>query len=79
MNQAQLIAKRADHKTSHLLHLVLSIITAGLWIPVWILVAVIHSLGRGGIDRKLNSGEPDGGVLGLIDKWNKHPGGRRGQ
>jgi len=53
MNKSQLLARRADHKTSHLLHLVLSIITAGFWIPVWILVAISHALERGRIDRKL--------------------------
>ena len=57
MNQAQLIAKRADHKTSHLLHLVLSIITAGMWIPVWFLVALRHQLTRDSIDRKLGREE----------------------
>jgi hypothetical protein len=57
MNQAQLLAKRADHKTSHLLHLLLSVITAGFWIPVWILVAISHALERGRIDRKLGREE----------------------
>lgn len=28
------------HPTSHLLHLILSIVTCGLWIPVWILLAM---------------------------------------
>lgn len=27
-------------KTSHVLHLLLSIITCGIWIPIWVLVAV---------------------------------------
>ena len=53
MIKSQLLARRADHSTSHLLHLVLSIITAGFWIPVWILVAINHALERGRIDRKL--------------------------
>jgi hypothetical protein len=57
MNRSQLLARRADHKTSHLLHLVLSIITAGFWIPVWILVAISHALERGRIDRKLGREE----------------------
>jgi len=57
MNQAQLLAKRADHKTSHLLHLVLSVITAGMWIPVWFLVALRHQLTRDSIDRKLGREE----------------------
>ena len=53
MTEAQLIAKRADHKTSHILHLVLSVITAGIWIPFWIIVTVSHSLERKKIDKKL--------------------------
>lgn len=32
--------------TSHLLHLVLSIVTAGFWIPVWFIVAM-NNRGRG--------------------------------
>lgn len=53
MNTAQLLAKRADHKTAHILHLLLSLITAGLWVPVWVLVALSHSIERRKIDRKL--------------------------
>lgn len=53
MNTNQLLAKRADHKTAHVLHLLLSVITAGLWVPVWILVAVSHGIERGKIDRQL--------------------------
>lgn len=29
--------------TAHLLHLVLSIITMGVWVPVWIIVHLSHS------------------------------------
>ncbi len=32
--------------TSHLLHLVLSIVTAGIWLVVWLLVAVLGGLKR---------------------------------
>jgi len=53
MNQSQLMAKRSDHKTAHLLHLVLSVITVGMWVPVWILVTISHSIERRKIDRKL--------------------------
>lgn len=49
----QLMAKRADHKTAHILHLLLSVITAGLWVPVWILVAVSHANERNKIDKRL--------------------------
>lgn len=30
-------------ETSHVLHLLLSIITIGLWLPVWFLIAANHS------------------------------------
>jgi len=53
MNQAQLLAKRADHKTAHILHLALSLITGGVWLPVWFLVALGHQLTRDSIDRQL--------------------------
>jgi len=41
--------------TSHLLHLVLSIITAGIWIPVWILIALNNATERSRIIRKLDN------------------------
>ena len=53
MNRDQLLAKRADHKTAHVLHLLLSVITAGLWIPIWLLVAISHANERKKIDKKL--------------------------
>ena len=48
-----LIAKRSDHRTAHLLHLVLSVVTVGIWVPVWILVTLSHGIERRKIDRKL--------------------------
>jgi len=29
--------------TSHVLHLLLSVVTAGIWVPVWILVSLSNS------------------------------------
>jgi len=52
-NNEYLIAKRNDHRTSHVLHLLLSVITAGLWVPIWLLVALSHANERRKIDRKL--------------------------
>lgn len=31
-------------KTNHVLHLLLSIVTLGVWIPVWIVIAVVNSM-----------------------------------
>lgn len=33
-------------RTSHLLHLVLTIITLGAWAPVWIVVTILNNLSR---------------------------------
>lgn len=33
-----------DDKPNHLLHLILSLLTMGLWIPVWFLVAMKYRL-----------------------------------
>lgn len=30
-------------KTSHVLHLLLSLITVGIWVPVWLLIALNNS------------------------------------
>lgn len=57
--EAMLIARRADYSTSHLLHLVLSLLTIGLWVPIWILVTVSNSIERRRIDRRLMKVESD--------------------
>lgn len=59
MNESQLLAKRADHKTSHILHVILSVITGGLWIPVWLIVAISNASQRAAIDRQLGGEKPD--------------------
>lgn len=40
--------------TNHILHLLLSIITAGIWIPVWILMAFNFDTRGIGVDGKLS-------------------------
>lgn len=35
-------------KTSHILHLLLTVFTAGLWLPIWILLGLIRSLSSKG-------------------------------
>lgn len=54
MNQIKamrLLSKKKN--TMHLLHVVLSIITVGFWIPVWILVATSNSIKNNRIDREV--------------------------
>lgn len=48
--QATILAK---YKTNHVLHLLLSIITVGFWIPVWLLVALSNGMERGKANRKM--------------------------
>jgi hypothetical protein len=43
------------HRTNHILHLILTIVTLGLWLIVWILMAII-----GGEKRRLASVDPYG-------------------
>jgi|GEM_PF-1700478 len=44
-------------KTSHLLHLFLTVITAGIWSIMWILVAVSNASENSRIDRKIAKGK----------------------
>lgn len=44
-------------KTSHLLHLILCIPTAGLWVIVWILVAASNGSVNAAIDKKIAKGK----------------------
>lgn len=37
------LRKANRKKTNHVLHLLLSVLTAGLWLPVWFLVAFKNS------------------------------------
>lgn len=55
MNQIkamQLLSKKK--KTSHVLHLILSLVTVGLWIPVWIIVTLSNSIENRRIDREVS-------------------------
>ncbi len=59
------VENRSDHqatiakgkKVSHLLHLVLSLITLGVWLIIWLLMGLF-----GGIGRRLVTVDPDGNV-----------------
>lgn len=71
MNRDQLIAKRADYKTAHILHLILSILTGGLWVVVWLIVAISNASQRASIDRQLAGEKADQNILqamGLMKK-----------
>jgi hypothetical protein len=44
-------------KTSHVLHLLLSVITAGLWIIIWLLVAASNGSENRRIDKQIAKGK----------------------
>ena len=48
----QLLSKKKS--TSHVLHLILSIVTVGLWVPVWIIVTLSNSIENRRIDREVS-------------------------
>ncbi len=46
-NKVRLAALERDlssRKTSHILHFLLSLITAGLWVPFWILIIIDNGI-----------------------------------
>ena len=54
MNQVkamQLLSKKKS--TSHVLHIILSLITVGFWVPVWIIVTLSNSIENRRIDREV--------------------------
>ena len=52
---AVLLSKKK--KTSHILHLILSIVTAGLWIVIWLLVGISNANENAKIDGKIKKGK----------------------
>lgn len=44
-------------RTNHVLHFLLSIVTIGFWVVVWILVALSNSMENARIDRKIAKGK----------------------
>ena len=44
-------------KTSHLLHFFLSLFTIGLWLPIWLLVALVNDIGNTNIERNIAKGK----------------------
>lgn len=52
------VAVTRQHKpTNHILHLLLSIFTAGLWLPVWIVVTMKHKVTHETITTRFESPE----------------------
>lgn len=53
MNNSKVMLKINQNNTAHLFHLIMSILTGGLWIPVWFIVALINSSVRAHYMRQL--------------------------
>lgn len=52
---AVLLSKKKS--TSHLLHLILSILTVGVWVLVWVVVAISNSMENSRLERKIMKGK----------------------
>jgi len=50
---ALLLAKRSDKQTNHILHLFLSVVTGGFWLPVWLVVAHFNQKAQQKIDKQV--------------------------
>lgn len=53
-NQAAILLEMRKHKTSHILHLILSIITCGAWVFIWLLCGLSNGIENAKLDRKIN-------------------------
>lgn len=56
-NQEVAVMLSRKKKTSHILHLILSILTAGIWSIIWVLVAISNSSENAKIDRQIKNGK----------------------
>jgi len=79
MNDQLFLLANQKKKTNHVLHLILSICTGGLWIIIWILVSMQNDMHNKSIDRKMNrivehkvAGETDAEVHESIRNEDQH-------
>lgn len=54
MSQAALLLEMRKHKTSHVFHLLMSIITMGFWLIIWALCAMSNGIENAKIDKQIN-------------------------
>jgi hypothetical protein len=52
-NIDKLVLLEQKPKTSHILHLLLSVVTGGIWLPIWLIVAMVNQQKCTNIDRKI--------------------------
>lgn len=57
MNNAEkLLLMSKKPRTNHILHLLLSVVTAGAWVPAWIIIALVNQQRCANIERKVRKG-----------------------
>lgn len=56
-DQEVLVMLSKKKTTSHVLHLILSILTLGFWVIIWVLVAASNGTENARIDRKIAKGK----------------------
>jgi len=58
----------AKKKTNHILHLILSVLTVGCWVLIWVLIAVSHSLENYQLEKRMlgTAPFPWGGAIGAL-------------
>ena len=54
MNNTAMLLEMRKNKTSHILHLLLTILTAGLWVFVWLICAILNTMQNNRIDDQIN-------------------------
>ena len=56
--EAMISIIQAKHRTNHILHIILCILTGGFWIPIWFLVAVCNSCAQDAVVRRHSPSVP---------------------
>lgn len=46
-------ARMVQYQTNHILHVILSLVTVGIWLPVWLFVTISNGIERGRLTRKI--------------------------
>ncbi len=47
--------KLANQKTNNVLHIIIALLTVGLWIPVWMIIALYNSVERRRLAEKITT------------------------
>lgn len=71
MNDELFLLANQKKSTNHVLHLILSLCTGGVWVIVWILVANSNNRHNSAIDKKMNS-IAEHKVVGQADTEGNH-------